>query len=199
MVKAYGLFLARRFFPDKQFETVTGIVGKNEVVTLGRNCVLDNFQIFQLIKTDYFESLMCFQEDVASLIRSAESITEEEALMITEAKKQQLTCGRQLLYFERYDGQSEARRLEGLQGFEFCGFDITDGLCAISFVTDKKNMISKQIHRLNEYGLFDTFEEASAARKQMRDDNPYENMQDATVNAVWRCLKPLKKFNMQNM
>ncbi len=192
MVKPYGLFLARRFFPDKQFEMVTGIVGKNEVVTLGRSCVLENFQIFQLIKTDYFESLMCFTEDSIEGLRSGKSITEEDALVIAEAKKQRLTCGRQLLYFERHDGQSEARRLEGLQGFEFCGFDITDRLCAISYITDKKAMIRKQIDRLNEYGLFDTFEEASAARKQMRDDNPYEHMKSAAVNAVWRCLKPAK-------
>lgn len=189
MIKVYGAYLANRFFPDKHFEKTTGIVGKSEVVTLGKHCVGDYCELFQYVETDYYKKLLRFNDFSQDGVRVAENITTYEAIGIIEAEKKNLKYGKQLLYFEVYGG----KQLELLTGFEFCGYELMDRLCAVSVITDSKHLISKQMDKLNEYGLFGTVEDALAAQKQIRDDNPCEAAADSIIYGVWRCLKAGKK------
>lgn len=189
MVKVYGVFLARRYFPDLRFEKETGIVGKNEIVTLGKYCVGESCEVFEYVETDYYEKLLRFPEDGGSGVRVAQPITVEEALHIIEMEKRNLKCGSQLIYFEIYQG----KRFDGLTGFEFCGFELTDGFCSISVITGRKDLICRHISKLNGFGLFGTVEEAILARKQIKDANPCVSAANCVIYGVWRCLKQASK------
>lgn len=188
MIKVYGVLLARRFFPDKKFEKITGIVGRTEVVTLGNYCVGEQCEVVEFVETEYFEKLLHFQDDSLNGLRVAESITEEEAVNIIDAQKKNLKCGSQLLYFEIYQG----KKFNNLTGFEFCGYELTDKFCSVSLVTGNGEMTCQQLDRLNKYGLFATIEEAITAQKQIRESNLCEDAANSVIYGVWRYLKGSK-------
>ena len=184
----YGLYKGKRYYPDKKFEESTGIIGRKEIVTLGYPCLIDEEEIFYFIEYNYnselFKELYRPTGKYINRARQVEILTEVEAINLYESEKKKLKHGEQLIFGELYDGI----KLEGITDAEFCGFELMNDGCALSAHFGFGDVLSS--YKLNKYGLFDTYDEALVAQKQLTEANLDSDLNNCLIYRVWRFTKP---------
>ena len=183
------LFVGIRFFPNKKFEENTRIVGKKEIVTLGHCCKFksDFREIFYQLDD---ESLL----DVSSL--NYEYISKDKAIMLCENAKSTLGSDEQLICAQFCD----SNEIPDYLGFEFCGYDIHhdyEGGSALYDIGYPFNKNKDVLDKLNEYGLFATYEYALYFKSKVDADdtifNDGEPTDDSRIFGLWRYIKQNKK------
>lgn len=202
---------------DNSLEDI-GIRGKKEILSLGYMCVEDNGNVFDCGSGYNDGKLICvgkqntFSEDKSSYV----NIDARDTLSLVEAAKKQLTIEEQLIYgelcirddmdlnsFIGYDkleewfsglgnGKYSTKRLRPLNGytdFEFCGYEIMCSECALSALTGFEDMTQFHENRLNQFGLFDSFENAVQMRAKLEKAKIDEDLVGTMIYGVWRYIK----------
>lgn len=185
MRKHFGMYLAKRFYPDNDFENDTGIIGRKEIITADgpygghiKDIFMydDRWGKYLMKPTNVYskEGAICW-----------DYTTEEEIRQLVNNEKKQLKEDQTLLYYEMFTGDD----INGQIDFEFCGYDLMDDMFAISAITDCDDLNLKFVHKLNQYGLLENLQDAIDAQKQLHVDFPDEYHAHCNIYGLWRDIK----------
>lgn len=185
------MYKIKRFFPNANVEEFSGIIGREEFVSLGMmygngKDTKDIYMIFLSAPNIIFHDIDMAEEQGVSTIE--EITTQQLESYIVEAKSN-LLQDEQLLYFEKYLDTN----FKGRDDFEFCGFDLMDDGLGTSAIFDCVDLNKSYVNKLNKFGLLDSIEDAIAAQKQLAIDFPDENHAIVMIYGVWRYIKDCKK------
>lgn len=158
----FRYYVAKRFFPDEQYNKFALSKNRKEIVTL------DSILCKQLNVIDIFiDNLYGRTNDVTKL--SIYKIKDDEQI---------------LQYFKN----PTEKPIESEYGFEFCGYDLMDKLCDISSITNCGDGVSRYINSdlFNEYGLIKNLNYALKIKNSLEENEPLEFHSICDIYAVWR-------------
>jgi len=155
-------YRVKRFFPDKEYETFSKIFGKAEIVS-------------------YDASLM-----VESCTDSKEEVEDLHLLLQTPLKSDEQIIA---YYKNPTISSSFHKHCMLVEGFEFCGYDLSEDCTKISAVTNCGGWFETAIpySKLNAFGLIDEYDEAFRIRDLLAElyDDPHAYCE---VYELWRKL-----------
>lgn len=191
------LFKGVRVFPDDPFYKSTGLVGKKEIVSLGCGCLDHNISEFSasiFFQYNTVTSLMCADKERQLLnpsqkVNYIKDITKEQAENLAQEAMKNLRKGQQLIYYE----QCSDGNVPDYAPFEFCGFELDhtyEGGSPHLDIGYPFNNDPDVTEKLNQYGLFKTFEDILYYKKKVDEDDTKENggepTDDCIIHGVWR-------------
>ena len=159
-------YKAERFFPDKNYEEFSKIFGRAEIVTYD----------IMLCRVIHDENLLAEVDLYPGKVKNWKSL-------LPPGADEQI-----IAYYKNPTSSYELRVLD--EGFEFCGYDLSEEMTGISAVTNCGALFDGAIpyEKINKFGLIDEFYEAFRIRKMLDELYPYESHADCEVYEIWRRL-----------
>jgi hypothetical protein len=172
------MYVAKRCF--KEYDSAI-----REVVSVGYSCVPIRwiYVVFPDAPNDIcvpqrgFENYI-LEEGVTRLWDMCEDVND-----VVLAGKENLKETEQILYCELFKGNE----LDGVNDFEFCGYDLLEAGASAIYDCDFK------INNINDFGLIPTINEAIEADAKLRMGFPYEQHAHCDIYGIWRYVKRLSK------
>jgi len=164
-------YKAERFFPNEKYEEFSKIHGRVEIVT--HDCCLCRVIIDEHLFGDM----------------EIESIYAGEVKSIEKLLKSPLGESEQIIAY--YKNPIENHTHHKLKdGFEFCGYDLSEEMTHISAITNCDDFFDKAIpyEKLNKFGLICEHQEALRIRELLGELYPDEEHAECEVYELWRKL-----------
>ena len=162
-------YKAERFFPTKKYEAFSTIYNRNEIVTFDILCV--NIEEKGINYTDHICDWNYGVSDWKMLLT-----------VPLKSDEQIIAC------FKNPVKSYEHHKLDN--GFEFCGYDLSDAGVFISAITNCGGVFEKAIsyNELNHFGLISNYQKAYKCRVLLEEMYPDEPHAYCEVYELWRRL-----------
>lgn len=160
-------YKAERFFPTKEYEVFSNVTGKSEIVS--------------------FDILLCGminELDPAGTAGFIREVADWKSLLQVPMKSDE-----QIIAYYMNPAESYQHHILP-DGFEFCGYDLSEYETSISAITNCGRLFDKVIPygELNRFGLLGEHSRAVSIRKLLLDTYPNENHADCAIYELWRKL-----------
>jgi len=125
-------------------------------------------------------------EEFSKILGRAEIVTYDT--MLCTVKSEHGLSEQIIAYYKNPTKSHEYHTLD--DGFEFCGYDLSEESTMISAITNCGGMFGDAIpyEKLNKFGLIAEYSEAFAIRKLLDELYPQESHAECDVYELWRRL-----------